>query len=175
MFPHPFFAVLVALALLLVSSQATPATTDGAKVYLFEHNFVRREKGISEHLEWSDKLAKDASLYARFRRDKYLCTPGIFDKKRYGVGCNQWLEDSVKIMDPREVMRQWVKDRFYYNEGNNSCVPANYPCGDYTQIVWRKTKYLGCAQAECGPDYGGVRLNVCFYYPPGNVPGERPY
>jgi len=41
----------------------------------------------------------------------------------------------------------------------------------YSQIVWAKTREMGCAYATCGEE----RTIVCNYYPPGNYVGEGWY
>ncbi|MDH3976346.1 MAG: hypothetical protein OEV42_18935 [Deltaproteobacteria bacterium] len=43
--------------------------------------------------------------------------------------------------------------------------------GNYTQVIWKKTRPAGCAKALCS----GSALVVCNYDPPGNVVGEKPY
>ncbi|RWS04452.1 PR-1 protein-like protein [Dinothrombium tinctorium] len=43
--------------------------------------------------------------------------------------------------------------------------------GPYTQIIWKSTRYLGCAKTtHCLYK----RLIICFYYPPGNIVEEYP-
>jgi hypothetical protein len=73
---------------------------------------------------------------------------------------------------PRMVVEEWVKEKEFYNHSDNSCV-VNHRCGVYTQVVWRKSVELGCAQTTCGKD--DASLSICFYYPPGNYAGESPY
>jgi pathogenesis-related protein 1 len=46
-------------------------------------------------------------------------------------------------------------------------------CGHYTQVVWRESTHLGCANVTCaGLAYGGTI--VCEYGPAGND-GSAPY
>jgi pathogenesis-related protein 1 len=48
-------------------------------------------------------------------------------------------------------------------------------CGHYTQMVWRKSRRVGCGVAECG---SGARIRVywvCNYDPVGNYIGQLPY
>ncbi|RYR28403.1 hypothetical protein Ahy_B01g052515 isoform B [Arachis hypogaea] len=73
---------------------------------------------------------------------------------------------------PRIAVEEWVRQKQYYNHANNSCVP-NHRCGVYTQVVWRKSIMLGCAQATCVKE--DASLTICFYNPPGNYFGESPY
>jgi hypothetical protein len=48
-------------------------------------------------------------------------------------------------------------------------------CGHYTQIVWRKTKRVGCGAAECTSGSSKKSYWVCNYDPPGNYLGQLPY
>ena len=75
-------------------------------------------------------------------------------------------------MTPRMAVDNWVQEKNYYNHTDNSCAP-NHSCGVYTQVVWRKSLELGCAQATCVKEQAS--LTVCFYDPPGNIIGESPY
>ncbi|PKI69509.1 hypothetical protein CRG98_010084 [Punica granatum] len=86
-------------------------------------------------------------------------------------GGNQLLA-SGQAVAPRAAVEEWVKEKSFYNHADNSCAP-NRQCGVYTQVVWRNSMELGCAQATCPKDQ--TSLTICFYNPPGNVVGERPY
>ncbi|XP_027905826.1 uncharacterized protein LOC114165381 [Vigna unguiculata] len=46
------------------------------------------------------------------------------------------------------AVEEWVKQKQFYNHTDNSCV-ANHKCGVYTQVVWRKSMELECAQVTC--------------------------
>jgi hypothetical protein len=48
-------------------------------------------------------------------------------------------------------------------------------CGHYTQVVWRKTRELGCGYATCKRDGFLVEFWACNYSPAGNVRGQEPY
>uniref|UniRef100_A0A0D3FNP3 SCP domain-containing protein n=1 Tax=Oryza barthii TaxID=65489 RepID=A0A0D3FNP3_9ORYZ len=72
---------------------------------------------------------------------------------------------------PAEVVASWVAQGRYYAHANNSCAPGQQ-CGTYTQVVWRRTAEVGCAQATCTT---GATLTICLYNPHGNVQGQSPY
>ena len=57
-----------------------------------------------------------------------------------------------------------------YREPQNYCRPGAV-CGHFTQIIWAATEEVGCGVA------GGMRRQfwVCFYLPPGNFAGQKPY
>ncbi|WP_370656577.1 CAP domain-containing protein [Klebsiella pneumoniae] len=75
-------------------------------------------------------------------------------------------------MSPGAAVAAWVAEKRYYDYKSDTCA-AGHQCGVYKQVVWRKTAELGCAQGGCVKD--GSTLTVCFYNPPGNVVGEKPY
>ncbi|KAE8710358.1 hypothetical protein F3Y22_tig00110321pilonHSYRG00027 [Hibiscus syriacus] len=50
--------------------------------------------------------------------------------------------------------------------------PEGEECGQYTQIVWSRTKRVGCAKVVC--DGGRGVFMICNYDPPGIIL-ERPY
>ena len=56
---------------------------------------------------------------------------------------------------------------------------AEDPCLHYTQIVWRSSVGLGCAQQRCTTNSpfgnGEWFFVVCNYDPAGNFVGQRPY
>ncbi|XWS33704.1 hypothetical protein CRYUN_Cryun22dG0106100 [Craigia yunnanensis] len=62
-----------------------------------------------------------------------------------------------------------------YQRNKMGCPFANltdHKCGVYKQVVWKNSSDLGCAQATCKDQ---ISLSICFYNPPGNFVGERPY
>lgn len=77
---------------------------------------------------------------------------------------------------PAAVVSSWTAEAANYNYNNNTCAST---CGHYTQVVWRSSQRLGCAQQTCtknSPFPGFTTWNfwVCDYDPPGNS-GGRPY
>lgn len=77
------------------------------------------------------------------------------------------------------VVASWASEAADYALATNTCA-AGRECGHYTQLVWRNTTAVGCAQQQCTTNspFGGSApwfLVVCDYSPPGNVLGETPY
>jgi hypothetical protein len=179
----PLFS-LTALTFFLVSSTAArPASTTApetapppaslpspAKEFLESHNKARAEVGV-EPLQWSEKLAKDTSLLVRYQRNKMNCDFANLTASKYGG--NQLWAGSAAAVTPSKAVEEWVKEKDFYIHANNSCV-GNHECGVYTQVVWKKSLELGCAQATCTVKEK-ASLTVCFYDPPGNVIGETPF
>ncbi|XP_028764010.1 STS14 protein [Neltuma alba] len=168
---RPLFAVAF-LAILQVSPSATTTAEvelpDAAKQFLDAHNQARAAVGVAP-LQWSQKLANATSLLVRSQRNRMGCQFANIKPGTYGA--NQ-LWSGGETVTPRAAVEEWVKEKNYYNHANNSCV-ANHSCGVYTQVVWRKSLELGCAQASCVKEKAS--LTICFYNPPGNVVGESPY
>ncbi|KAI4314899.1 hypothetical protein L6164_027762 [Bauhinia variegata] len=152
--------LMAALAILQVSG------ADDAKEYLDAHNEARAALGV-EPLKWSEKLASASRELVLHQRDVMGCH--YTKSTEYGV--NQ-IRDWGTTIPPRTVVDGWVKEKTYYKHADNSCVP-DHECGSYTQVVWKKSLELGCAQATCANNR--TSLTICFYNPPGNIKGESPY
>ncbi|KAG9440857.1 hypothetical protein H6P81_021022 [Aristolochia fimbriata] len=164
--------VLLAMVSILGSALGSrpliaPNKPNATEVFLGEHNKAREAVGVAP-LRWSPKLAEEASLLARYQRDNKKCGFAETSKSVYGVN-QAWAGWS---MTPKEAMDLWVKEKKFYSHGSNTCA-ARHECGVYLQVVWRKSLEVGCAQAVCGK--GTATLTICYYNPPGNVIGEKPY
>uniref|UniRef100_A0A368UIM9 SCP domain-containing protein n=1 Tax=Glycine max TaxID=3847 RepID=A0A368UIM9_SOYBN len=129
---------------------------------------ARAEVGV-EALSWSEKLGNVSSLMVRYQRNKKGCEFANLTASRYG-GNQLWA--GVTEVAPRVVVEEWVKEKKFYVRENNTCV-GKHECGVYTQVVWRNSTEVGCAQAVCVKEQAS--LTICFYDPPGNVIGEIPY
>ncbi|KAK6796834.1 hypothetical protein RDI58_004535 [Solanum bulbocastanum] len=149
------------------TSAATPPSRE-AQEFMDAHNKARSEVGVGP-LTWSPTLAKETSLLVRYQRDKQNCNFANLSNGKYG-GNQLWASGTV--VTPRMAVDSWVAEKKFYSYENNSCT-GNDKCGVYTQVVWKKSTELGCAQATCSK--GPATLTVCFYNPPGNVIGEKPY
>lgn len=79
---------------------------------------------------------------------------------------------------PTVVVNDWASERADYTYATNTC-RAGQACGHYTQVVWRSSVGVGCAQQRCttGSPFGsGVwYFAVCNYEPAGNYIGQKPY
>ncbi|XVF17796.1 hypothetical protein REPUB_Repub10bG0154800 [Reevesia pubescens] len=147
---------------------ASPGITAAAREFLEAHNQARSAVGVGP-LKWSEQLGNATSLLARYQRNKMGCQfANLTADHKYGA--NQ-LWGSGAAVTPRMAVDTWVKEKDYYDYATNSCAP-NHRCGVYTQVVWKNSSELGCAQATCKDQ---VILTICFYNPPGNFVGEKPY
>mmetsp|Transcript_19214 Transcript_19214/g.39191 ORF Transcript_19214/g.39191 Transcript_19214/m.39191 type:complete len:385 (+) Transcript_19214:63-1217(+) len=81
-------------------------------------------------------------------------------------------------------MSSWAGEKPNYNYGpvGNGCTQTDpsIDVGHYTQMVWSSTRYLGCGTAVCpvcpiGDLDGQCVINVCNYFPTGNMIGWMPF
>lgn len=148
-----------------VAGQATNSSSNNATAneYLAPHNQARAAVGVPP-LRWSAELAAAAAQVVQRQRG---CAFAEMGGSPYGA--NQgWASYPAR---PAEVVASWVAQGKFYSHGNNTCA-AGRQCGTYTQVVWRRTAEVGCAQATCA---AGATLTLCLYNPHGNVQGQSPY
>ncbi|XP_062209420.1 STS14 protein-like [Phragmites australis] len=144
------------------------STTSNATVdeYLVPHNQARAAVGVSP-LRWSADLASAAGKTVAQQRQQSGCAFANMGASPYGA--NQGWASYREL--PVEVVTSWVAQGKFYSHANNTC-SAGVQCGTYTQVVWRRTAEVGCAQASCAT---GATLTLCLYNPHGNVQGQSPY
>jgi pathogenesis-related protein 1 len=163
------------------SSDAGATVPSKADEFLSAHNRYRTEVTQPSSytgswtpiaaLSWSSALEASAQSWAEHLRDTASCAPD-YDKtlvasteqgeniyRSFGAGFS-----ATSVVDVFGSERsQYVYSSSYTYDKSTA---------HYTQIVWRNTKELGCAIAECP---GLVVVWVCRYSPAGNVIGEQPY
>jgi pathogenesis-related protein 1 len=131
---------------------------------LAAHNKVRRGAGVPP-LTWSDHLASVAREWAEsvLRSGKFRHRPN----NKYGENMFEIIGSHASSA---QVVDDWASEAKDYDPVKNTC-HAGAVCGHYTQLVWGRTKRVGCGVAR-----GGAReVWVCDYDPPGNVVGQRPF
>lgn len=161
---YGFTAALVGSGALSLSAQAAEAITgssltqDEVAKLLRMHNEARAQVGV-QPLAWSSEIAARAQEWA-----DYLASSGQFDHSRNGYG-----ENLAGAADLEEAVGSWLSEKAAYHGGP---IGANWAqCGHYTQMVWGKTRLVGCGKGSSA-DYD---IWVCCYDPAGNVRGESPY
>ena len=77
----------------------------------------------------------------------------------------------LQQVTPTEVVDEWADERQWYDYDTDRC-QTGQECSHYTQVVWAKTREVGCRQAVCTDK---SQVWVCNYSPPGNIVGEKPY
>lgn len=126
------------------------------------HNRARSAVGVPA-LSWSDKLADTAQQWAN-----HLVVEGrLHHRASPQYGENLYLISGGRAI-PSDVVGAWASEAADYDYRNNTCRST---CGHYTQMVWRRTRMVGCGVARSR----GMEVWVCEYSPPGNYVGERPY
>lgn len=153
-----------------------PVTSEfpDAPVYVDAHNVVRaavkEPAGYSgtwqpvPPVDWSDEVARTAQEWANHLKSSQDC--GLEHATGTGYGENLAAGSNV---DAERAVDMWASEVENYTYAPEFAFGGD--TGHYTQIVWRKTREIGCASAECGDS----SVVVCRYDPPGNVLGAQPY
>jgi pathogenesis-related protein 1 len=152
---------------------ATAGDFENAGVYVGNHNAVRarvtKPAGYVgawlpiPPLAWSDDLALSAQAWADHLKNDRKC------KLEHSDTRNGENLAGGKGLDAAYAVRLWEAEGTKFK-----WVPVyefDIPTGHYSQVVWRKTTFVGCARANCGSNV----VVVCQYSPPGNHIGKSPY
>ena len=163
-------ACAVVLATPLVMGTANlPAMTFDQRI-LAAHNRERLDLGL-EPLTWNPALAQSAQAWA-----DTLASNGRFEhapENRYAPeGENLWA-GTKGYYAPEAMVDAWIREKRFFRPG---VFPANSTTGNvedvghYTQLIWRATTQVGCAQATSASE----DILVCRYAEAGNYIGEQP-
>ena len=72
-----------------------------------------------------------------------------------------------------DVVDFWAKEKKWFAESDSVFSKENSGRWEhYSQIIWKSTKKIGAARQKCE---NGDEIWVCFYYPMGNIEGEKPF
>jgi pathogenesis-related protein 1 len=154
----------VTAALLLALESDLFAQPIVSREMLTAHNRVRARVGVPP-LKWSQKLAVVAQQWANelLASGKFAHRP----KSQYGENV---FEIRGGHANPAQVVADWVAEARDYDAARNTCRTGKM-CGNYTQVIWRISKKVGCGVAQ----EGKREIWVCNYDPRGNWVGERPH
>ncbi|MCL7027645.1 hypothetical protein MKW94_019401 [Papaver nudicaule] len=159
---------LAALLLLVSFIQTSDAKLNGTlfmEQILSGHNAARAEVGVPP-LNWDRNLAVFARGYIDEDR-RADCK--LLYSERWSFG--ETIYTGPRTITAVDAVAYWVSGKQWYTYATNSCQEGK-DCSDYTQVVWRTTINVGCAQIKC--DTGDLFI-ACEYYPHGNYAGARPY
>lgn len=163
------FAALAALPLLVGT---TGVGSDLDRRVLAAQNRERAMVGVPP-LAWDAQLAADARRWADHlaASNRFYHAPD--EPGADPQGENLWSGTSG-YYSPEAMVGLWAGEKRDFRPGT---FPANSRTGDvedvghYTQLVWRRTRSVGCAVARGHGD----DVLVCRYATAGNVLGETPF
>jgi hypothetical protein len=137
---------------------------------LAAHNRERVDLGL-EPLTWNPALAQSAQIWA-----DTLASTGRFEhapENRYAPeGENLWA-GTKGYYTPEAMVDAWIREKRFFRPGvfpDNSTTGNVEDVGHYTQLIWRTTTEVGCAEAASASE----DILVCRYAEAGNYIGERP-
>ena len=152
-------------AVAMTSFAAGPGDTPPAfaQEMLTAHNAVRSKIGVAP-LKWSDKLAGRAAEWANT-----LARTGA-SRMQGTPGQNIAYTSPPGTAKARDIVAAWAAEASNYDHEKNACIDGKR-CHHFTQVVWRKSSFLGCATVHDAQR----DIWVCNYDPPGNDMAEKPY
>jgi len=124
---------------------------------------------------WALHLAKEEGCkmvhsHGEFGENLFWASAQIQKTKRSDEKKWHVKRSSQKIDDAKPV-QDWYDEIKYYDYITNTCQEGEM-CGHYTQVVWKKTKEVGCAAYMCDDK---SQVWVCQYKPAGNYVGQKPF
>lgn len=183
--------VAVATPFLVACMGATPAESAPKRVYeertsndpeargesLLQQNMMDRHNSArakikAAPLNWDEKLAADARIYATqmAQTGKFAHDPQTGKNPRQGE--NLWL-GTKGAYSYIQMANGWIDEDRFFKPGffpDNSNTGNWGDVGHYTQVIWPTTTHVGCAVASNKQD----DYLVCRYSPGGNIVGRDP-
>jgi len=144
------------------------------------HNEARKEVG-SPPLVWSEKLEKQALLYAKIlaRKDDKQNMKHSQTNDGENMTYSYSAESINGVVTPTfsstpltDASVGWYEEIKDYRYSKIKKIRIGPPIGHYTQMVWKNTKKVGIAYAVSKK--GSVYV-VARYFPAGNLIGKHPY
>jgi uncharacterized protein YkwD len=167
-----FSDLAIAAPLLTKGLKAEPAALAGITA---AHNAVRARIGVKmSPLTWDERLAASAQAWANQCVDT-TSPKGLIDHNpKRSVGLPWYVGENIYASSgtasAKGAVLSWASEQRSYDYAHNTCAGM---CGHYTQMVWAKSVFLGCAISNC-PNLRFSSSIVCDYAPGGNN-GGRPY
>jgi len=161
----------------VTAAQNPPAADDEKPAPPFDrrilavHNRERQGLGL-EPLNWNPALAQSAQRWA-----EHLAQTGRFEhapeNRSAPEGENLWA-GTRGYYTPEAMVGAWIREKRFFRPGvfpDNSVTGKVEDIGHYTQVIWRATREVGCAEAASASE----DILVCRYAEAGNYRGEQPY
>ena len=146
--------------------------------FLKAHNEVRKLYGV-DPLLWDQNLATHAQSWANELKSKHNC--GLYHRQSAGRGEGKMVGENLASYSTSKKLAKsafasspdfstiaWAKECNNYSYSSNSCASGKQ-CGHLTQVIWQKTKKVGCGVAVCQGASSRTEVWVCNYDPPGNM------
>lgn len=163
-------AAISAIQATVARNQALQPLSATASEFLTAHNAIRAAVSTPvaiPPLTYSPTLEASAQAWVNNLKNTQACAL-VHSAGPYGENLfSGW----GATFTPTQVVNSWTAEKAFYNYASNSCATGKV-CGHYTQIAWRNTTQIGCAQAICP---SGTQVWACQYNPPGNYVGQLPY
>ena len=137
-------------------------------ILLQEHNKYRKIHGVP-NLELDNNLIRRATAYAeslaKNPNDNYLISSGTYYEGDELLGENlfQCNKKTCSMENYTQPLNVWYKEIQYYNFNTNE---GEKGTANFTQMVWKSTKKIGCGVAQ---KYETSYKVVCYYLPKGNI------
>lgn len=167
MIPLVTVFVLAASAVASSSSDAQNPTASIKEAALEAHNIERDEFG-SPPLQWSEKLAAEAQIWAGTLASEGRMRHASNDE-RVGAGENLWMGPSG-VFSAHVIVGTFIAEKRHFAPGvfpNITSTGKWRDVGHYSQVVWPETQELGCAVGRNDTN----EFWVCRYWPAGNKYG----
>ena len=164
-----YLAGICALWGLPAASATLPRMANFNARVLATHNAERSRLGLRP-LAWSEALAANAAIWAAHLSR----LPDLqHDQSIDAEGENLW-RGTKGAYTPEDMVTLWIDERKAFKDDPipNSSITGDFEdVGHYTQVIWRTSALVGCAEATAGDD----EVLVCRYQEGGNVIGEKAY
>ncbi|BAS99909.1 pathogenesis-related protein PRB1-3 [Oryza sativa Japonica Group] len=159
--------VMAAFAMIIMATTTTAQqfSEDEKAAFVNLHNSARAAVGVGR-VAWNDALAAQALQHARYCQTQHI--PGPYGENLW------WSYGAGTTGTPADAMSYWLAEKAKYYYDSNYCSAGELGCTHYTQVVWRRTAYVGCARVACNTNGIGTII-ACNYFPRGNMKNERPY
>jgi pathogenesis-related protein 1 len=145
--------------------QASPKTWRYAKVFELHNGY--RANYRAPRLKWNNTLQVSAQKWADNCKFAHANQSNLSFSQRYGENLYAIFGRSTLSQALTDAAKTWYNEYKYYDYNRPG---FSMVTGHFTQIVWVKTKSIGCGIKYCPQNK--MRIVVCRYYPPGNVLNE---
>ncbi|KAE8645836.1 hypothetical protein Csa_017290 [Cucumis sativus] len=149
-FPSSICLIMLTLTIPMIVAHNTPQN------YVDAHNAVRAEVG-ADPVFWDEELAKYAQNYLD---SKISTCEMVHSNGSYGEN----LATLDGLLTAAAAVKAWADEKKYYDHNSNKCVGGE--CRHYTQLVWKNSFLIGCANIKCKNNWS---LVSCNYSPAGSA------